>query len=66
MILLIDNYDSFTFNVKHYFLELGAEVKVFRNDEISIDKIDKNAVKSEVIEGKVNNKLSKLRALRKR
>ena len=41
MILLIDNYDSFTFNVKHQFLELGAEVKVFRNDEISIDKIIK-------------------------
>ena len=40
-ILLIDNYDSFTFNVKHYFLELGAEVKVFRNDEISIDRIIK-------------------------
>ena len=39
MILLIDNYDSFTFNVKHYLLELGIEVKVFRNDKISIKKI---------------------------
>ena len=39
MILLIDNYDSFTFNVKHYLLELGTEVKVFRNDKISIKKI---------------------------
>ena len=39
MILLIDNYDSFTFNVKHYLLELGVEVKVFRNDKISINKI---------------------------
>ena len=34
-ILLIDNYDSFTFNVYHYFGEIGATVKVFRNDEIS-------------------------------
>ncbi|HEY1265794.1 MAG TPA: aminodeoxychorismate/anthranilate synthase component II, partial [Candidatus Binatia bacterium] len=34
MILLIDNYDSFTYNLYHYLGELGAEVKVFRNDEI--------------------------------
>ena len=36
MILLIDNYDSFTFNVVHYFGELGAEVKVVRNDALDV------------------------------
>ncbi len=35
MFLLIDNYDSFTYNLYHYFLELGADVSVVRNDEIS-------------------------------
>jgi len=35
MILVIDNYDSFTFNLVHYLLELGAEVDVVRNDAIS-------------------------------
>ena len=39
MILLIDNYDSFTYNVKHYLTEIGADVKTFRNDEISIKEI---------------------------
>ncbi len=34
MLILIDNYDSFTFNLVHYFEELGEEVKVFRNDEV--------------------------------
>jgi anthranilate synthase component II len=38
MILLIDNYDSFTYNLFHYLGELGAEVKVVRNDEISADR----------------------------
>jgi len=37
MILLIDNYDSFTYNLFHYLGELGAEVKVVRNDEITAD-----------------------------
>ena len=40
MILMIDNYDSFTFNVVQYLLELGAEVTVKRNDEISIADIE--------------------------
>nr|WP_166175753.1 aminodeoxychorismate/anthranilate synthase component II [Altererythrobacter segetis] len=35
MILVIDNYDSFTFNLVHYLMELGAEVKVVRNDELT-------------------------------
>ena len=38
MILMIDNYDSFTYNVVHYLAELGADVKVVRNDEISIQQ----------------------------
>jgi anthranilate synthase component 2 len=36
-VTLIDNYDSFTFNLVHYFGELGAEVSVWRNDEIGVD-----------------------------
>ena len=39
MILLIDNYDSFTYNVKHYFNEMGAEVKTVRNDKISTNEV---------------------------
>lgn len=39
MLLMIDNYDSFTYNVVQYFGELGAEVKVIRNDELSIEQI---------------------------
>src|ERR1700674_361076 len=37
-VTLIDNYDSFTFNLVHYFGELGADVTVWRNDEISVDE----------------------------
>jgi anthranilate synthase component 2 len=37
---MIDNYDSFTYNLVQYFGELGAEVKVFRNDEITISEIE--------------------------
>ncbi|MCW2256620.1 para-aminobenzoate synthetase component 2 [Providencia alcalifaciens] len=40
MLLLIDNYDSFTYNLYQYFCELGAEVLVKRNDEISIEEIE--------------------------
>jgi anthranilate synthase component 2 len=39
MILMLDNYDSFTFNLVQYLLELGVEVKVARNDEISVAQI---------------------------
>jgi anthranilate synthase/aminodeoxychorismate synthase-like glutamine amidotransferase len=38
---MIDNYDSFTFNLVHYFQALGQEVKVFRHDEISLAEIEK-------------------------
>lgn len=39
MLLMIDNYDSFTYNLVQYFGELGAQVKVFRNDEITLGQI---------------------------
>ena len=39
MILLIDNYDSFTYNVKHYLCEVGAKVETYRNDKISLNEI---------------------------
>ncbi|MEO8546034.1 MAG: aminodeoxychorismate/anthranilate synthase component II [Burkholderiaceae bacterium] len=38
-LLMIDNYDSFTYNIVQYFGELGAEVEVFRNDEITVEAI---------------------------
>ena len=38
-LVMIDNYDSFTFNIVQYFGELGAEVEVFRNDEITLEGI---------------------------
>ncbi len=41
MLLMIDNYDSFTYNLVQYFGELGAEVKVIRNDQITIAEIEK-------------------------
>lgn len=40
MLLMIDNYDSFTYNLVQYFGELDAEVEVFRNDQISIEEIE--------------------------
>ena len=39
MLLMIDNYDSFTYNLVQYFSELGEKVAVYRNDEITLDKI---------------------------
>ena len=49
MILLIDNYDSFTYNLYHYLGELGAKVEVFRNDKITLDKIAEMAPEKIVI-----------------
>ena len=38
---MIDNYDSFTYNLVQYFMELGEEVQVYRHDEITLKEIDK-------------------------
>lgn len=40
MLLMIDNYDSFTYNLVQYFSELGAEIQVARNDQITIEDIE--------------------------
>ncbi len=49
MLLLIDNYDSFTYNLVQYLAELGSDVKVVRNDELSVDDISHLAPKQIVI-----------------
>ena len=49
MLLMIDNYDSFTYNLVQYFGELGADVHVYRNDQISIAEIEKLAPEKIVI-----------------
>ncbi|MBU97845.1 MAG: anthranilate/aminodeoxychorismate synthase component II [Acidimicrobiaceae bacterium] len=49
MLLMIDNYDSFTFNVVQYLSELGETVRVFRNDEISVREIERLAPDTIVI-----------------
>ena len=43
MLLMIDNYDSFTYNLVQYCFELGQEVEVFRNDQISLKEIEKKS-----------------------
>ena len=49
MILLIDNYDSFTYNLVHYVEECNFNVKVFRNDKISLKKISEIRPKKIII-----------------
>lgn len=49
MLLMIDNYDSFTYNLVQYFGELGQTIKVYRNDKITIKEIEKIAPKYIVI-----------------
>jgi anthranilate synthase component 2 len=49
MVLMIDNYDSFTFNLVQYLAELGEDVKVFRNDEISIGEAEALAPRAIVV-----------------
>jgi len=49
MLLMIDNYDSFTYNLVQYFGELGEDITVFRNDKITIEKIKKLAPQKIVI-----------------
>jgi anthranilate synthase component 2 len=41
MLLMIDNYDSFTYNLVQYFLELGEDVRVYRNDALTLEEIEK-------------------------
>lgn len=40
MLVMIDNYDSFTYNLVQYLGELGADVRVFRNDEVTVDELE--------------------------
>jgi anthranilate synthase component 2 len=49
MLLLIDNYDSFTYNLYQYLSELGQKVKVFRNDKIGLDEMERLAPERIVI-----------------
>lgn len=49
MLLMIDNYDSFVYNLVRYFRELGEEVVVYRNDKITVDEIDGMKIKGIVI-----------------
>src|SRR5688572_8781365 len=42
MLLVIDNYDSFTYNLVQYLGELGAEMKVIRNDELTLDEVERD------------------------
>src|SRR6186997_3674117 len=49
MLVLIDNYDSFTYNLVHYLGELGATCQVFRNDKISVAEVLKLAPKGIVL-----------------
>jgi len=49
MLLMIDNYDSFTFNLVQYFGELGADVRVIRNDELTLDEVERLAPRHIVV-----------------
>ena len=49
MLLMIDNYDSFTYNLVQYFGELGTDIRVFRNDEISLEEIEAMAPEKIII-----------------
>ena len=67
-ILLIDNYDSFTYNLYHYFSSLRCKVEVLRNDKIEINKIKKNKYQKIVISpgpGNPNNAGSCLKIVKR-
>ncbi|RKQ61778.1 anthranilate synthase component 2 [Thermovibrio guaymasensis] len=49
MILMIDNYDSFTYNVVQYFGKLGADIEVYRNDRITVDEIERKRPEALII-----------------
>ena len=69
MILLLDNYDSFTYNLFQALAELGAEVEVVRNDKITVDEIEarldefSGIVADSTPEGEYQESLHKMRAL---
>ena len=41
MLILIDNYDSFTYNLVQYFGELGSDIRVYRNDQVTLDQVER-------------------------
>ncbi len=49
MLLIIDNYDSFTYNLVQYLGELGADMKVIRNDEVTVDEIETELVPEKIL-----------------
>lgn len=49
MLLMIDNYDSFVYNLVRYFKELGEEIVVYRNDKVTIDQIEEMNIKGIII-----------------
>lgn len=49
MILMLDNYDSFTYNVVQYLAELGADLKVYRNDAVTVEQVQKMKAKGIVL-----------------
>jgi anthranilate synthase component 2 len=49
MYILIDNYDSFTYNLYHYLVELGVDVKVWRNDQISVEDVISKAPRGIIV-----------------
>jgi para-aminobenzoate synthetase component 2 len=49
MILVIDNYDSFTYNLVQYFGELGAELDVRRNDEVTVEEVEANCCPDKIV-----------------
>ena len=61
MILMLDNYDSFTYNVVQYLSELGAAVEVYRNDEITINDIKNLNFQTPKISKNNKNDVSRLK-----
>lgn len=49
MLLIIDNYDSFTYNLVQYIGELGADIKVFRNDEVTVEEIENDLKPKQIV-----------------
>src|SRR6187455_3282473 len=49
MLLVIDNYDSFTYNLVQYLGELGADMKVVRNDEVTVDEIENDLLPEKIL-----------------